>query len=316
MCRLSPLTQIPALLLLHGLVIAPLPAAAVFIDGAKGHYNARLSSSAILATIDCVYTYQTAAGDTCGSIAANYAMARSFISPAAFATLNPDITCGNDVNLPVDNLVCVSSAADAGSASSTTGSSTDGTNTTLSCTVGYVLRNGDVCDSVAAAFGLSSSLRFELNPHLDCSDTNVFVGQELCLEAVGNSTTGTIIVGGPQTASKYSGAVDMVEGCTDSVVLNSTADPSCLAFVASYSNITITELAAWNSGIDCWNTTANAGVTVCIHADSSLQTTSTNNATVVTTASETTAHTSASLSSTAGKATSTIIATTDLMFTS
>ncbi|KAJ3191614.1 hypothetical protein HDU82_003531, partial [Entophlyctis luteolus] len=160
-------------------------------------------------------------------------------SISSFEEMNPNVTCRSGVTLVQNELVCVSS------------SPTDGETNNITCSMTYELKSTDSCTTVGSAFSLSSTALLELNPYLDCLDTGSYIGQALCLE--GKTTDGEATIGGPSKVSNNT--LVLSPNCTQSVKLSANSS-SCVDFVKAYSNVSVTQLAQWNTNLDCWNLTA------------------------------------------------------------
>ncbi|KAJ3074301.1 hypothetical protein HDU98_011565 [Podochytrium sp. JEL0797] len=74
---------------------------AILYEGARGHWNNRFSNGNIQQVLGCTFTYVTKGGDTCGSIAAEYNMAVE-----VFQSMNPTVSCGTNLQLPANQLMC------------------------------------------------------------------------------------------------------------------------------------------------------------------------------------------------------------------
>ncbi|KAJ3072230.1 hypothetical protein HDU98_004017 [Podochytrium sp. JEL0797] len=229
---------------------APL-ASAYFLAGRQGHYNHNLTPAQIQAAIACSTAVLTQQGETCGSIAADNSMAFT-----AFTSMNPTLSCQNGLPLPPNTLVCVASPDTANAP------------TAVSCDVAYGLRATDTCESVSAAFSLGATNQAILNQGLDCFDTVDFVGKQFCLE--GHFPGETVHFGGPPSKVSVSAAasatatIDQFQvsaNCSTLFSVEST-NSTCLDIVASFANVSITELALWNTGIPCWS--LSQGDQICV----------------------------------------------------
>ncbi|KAJ3347825.1 hypothetical protein HDU83_001776 [Entophlyctis luteolus] len=264
---------------------------ALFFARATGHHNHHLSAASIQTSINCLYTYLPSANDTCGS------------SISSFEEMNPNVTCRSGVTLVQNELVCVSS------------SPTDGETNNITCSMTYELKSTDSCTTVGSAFSLSSTALLELNPYLDCLDTGSYIGQALCLE--GKTTDGEATIGGPSKVSNNT--LVLSPNCTQSVKLSANSS-SCVDFVKAYSNVSVTQLAQWNTNLDCWNLTAYSGQELCINSSTftapatvvaSSNTVMTDGATSTTMMTTTTTTTSTTTTSTTTSTTTTTTTTQD-----
>ncbi|KAJ3209144.1 hypothetical protein HDU82_001332 [Entophlyctis luteolus] len=218
--------------------------------GRTGHYNAHLSSKSIQTSLSCLYTYQTVSGDSCSSVSDAFSM-----SDSLFQQMNPTANCTAGSLLPEGELVCVSSAAVENSSSG------------VMCEVGYVMRSGDSCTGVMDAFGISSTTLIQLNPNITCGNAETLDGEVLCLEG---TVSDSVVIGGPTGNS--TAALRLTSGCTSSIILSASDQAmtqTCVEFVSMFSNVTITQLAEWNTNLNCWDLAAYESQYLCINSASS-----------------------------------------------
>ncbi|ORY45718.1 hypothetical protein BCR33DRAFT_716351 [Rhizoclosmatium globosum] len=209
-----------------------------------GHWDPSLSGKNILQVLNCKFTYKALANDTCGSVAAQYAM-----TIEDFEKLNPDVTCGENLKLGAGLLVCAPYQLQTTLTTNGTDTSSPRVLNSLTCDFSYTLQQGDSCDGVAQLFNVTKKDQFSMNPRLDCVDSDVFVGKPLCLQGrFTNSTGGTIAsFGGPIQSN-----VTLTPGlwtltCVDVAKSNSTS---------------VSLLGLWNTGLDCWH--LSEGSSVCV----------------------------------------------------
>ncbi|KAJ3074302.1 hypothetical protein HDU98_011566 [Podochytrium sp. JEL0797] len=207
-----------------------LDAHAILYEGANGHWSPHFSNQNIKEIVECTFTYETETSDTCGSIAA-----RNSMSLSVFQSMNPTVSCGNDLPLPANQLVCVP------------GDSSE--SSTPPCLFSYTLQNGDTCDRVAQLFGLSPTDRLLMNPTLDCADTSAYVGQSLCLENASMGGPGKNVVRQivPSSACSATALVSVNQTCVE---------------VSSAYKVSVSQLGAMNTGMNCWN--LGVGNQICV----------------------------------------------------
>ncbi|KAJ3012188.1 UNVERIFIED_CONTAM: hypothetical protein HDU68_001336 [Siphonaria sp. JEL0065] len=241
-------------------------------SGWSGHYNHKYKLANIEQIQDCEYTYPTLATDTCGTIAAQNVM-----TLPSFQALNPHIKCGDGVYVEANQLVCVPNAVNGTAVNKSVPNlpSSNITAISFACSFDVVLQKGDSCDSVAALFNVSATDRFYLNQFLNCEDTVAFAGKPLCLSGTFNTTTGSISLGGPKNVTLN--APIPSASCNSTVIAGN--NQTC-ADVSKANNITITQLGAWNKGVDCWN--VGEGNAVCVADSVAIPTTTTSTTTTIT----------------------------------
>ncbi|ORY45720.1 hypothetical protein BCR33DRAFT_173183 [Rhizoclosmatium globosum] len=171
---------------------------------ALGHWDPRISHDLQQELSACPAGYLVGSDDSCGSIAAKFA-----ISITDFEKLNPAISCAanskiNAADVPV---VCTPFSLQSGSSSGSSATNSNSTLTattanTISCDFSYTLQKGDTCDAIAKLFNVSPKDTFTLNSRLNCVDSDASVGKSLCLAGTVKTANGTKVgsVGG-QTVS-------------------------------------------------------------------------------------------------------------------
>jgi len=110
-----------------------------------------------LAASSCTRSYTVVSGDTCDGISAAHN-----VSTYQLAAVNPviDSACSN---LQIGQVLCLG----------TKGSD---------CTKTYTVVPDDVCDSVAATYGINTTLLFANNPILDLACDNLYIGEVVCVD--------------------------------------------------------------------------------------------------------------------------------------
>ncbi|KAI9351327.1 CAP domain-containing protein [Obelidium mucronatum] len=218
---------------------------AVWYSGSFGHYNPLISLEAIQQTVNCENVAQVGLNDTCGSIAATFAMTID-----SFATLNPKVRCERGRQLNANSLVCVTIPKPTSN---------------LVCDHSYSLSAGDSCDTVSALFGLSPTHRLILNPNLNCFDSTV--NKSICLEGHYAGSTSSIGHAVNLTTSTWT----LAESCTNTTTI--AANQTCVD-ISSASNISVTRLGELNHGLgNCWNLPSDKEI--CVAGSSSSSSTAT-----------------------------------------
>ncbi|KAJ3077016.1 hypothetical protein HDU98_009417 [Podochytrium sp. JEL0797] len=114
----------------------------------------------------------------------------------------------------------------------------------------------DLCSSLEAVFGLASADFGSLNPTIACA-TGISSTQTVCLEGIisGNQLGGQK----PAPVNSTLSPTHPIDGCLRNATVSAT--DTCIT-LATQNVVTISELAAWNYNLDCWNLPTNASICV------------------------------------------------------
>jgi len=110
-----------------------------------------------IAASTCTRTYTVREGDICDSISAAHN-----VSTYQLAVVNPaiDSACSN---LEIGQVLCLGTQG-------------------ADCTKTYTVVAGDVCESVAGAYGIDPTLLHANNPILDTICDNLYIGEVVCVD--------------------------------------------------------------------------------------------------------------------------------------
>lgn len=161
------------------------------------------------------------------------------------------------------------------------------------CGQWYTIAANDTCASASLAFGISVNDFYFLNPQVDASCSNLWLGYAYCVRAVGDiatysgypitvpattftrpptATETTTAVVWPSLSPRASGTID---GCVfyedawpESVLASNPAANSCASW-ASFADVTVDKLVEWNPSLDAANCVLQPGYSYCIQSEES-----------------------------------------------
>ena len=176
------------------------------------------STTAAATTTTCNNYYRIFGGDSCDVIASAFR-----ITTQALLALNPTLNCQS---LPVGQIICVPSLSTSSSSSSTL----------PTCANYYQLFVGDSCDTIAAAFRVSTQTLLSLNPSLNCQ--TLPVGQYICVPSLSNNN---VVVATTPAATTFPTCSNYYQLCSVD---------TCASISAAY-GITLQQLYYLNPSINC-----------------------------------------------------------------
>ncbi|KAJ3137635.1 hypothetical protein HK100_000547 [Physocladia obscura] len=220
-------------------------AAATVVKGINiksyGHIVPNVHGNSLAAVVACNSTYAvtSADGQTCVQIEA-----ATGVNVETLKSLNSDLNCSSIV--PLNTYLCLTEASSASS---------------VNCLLSYLLHEDDLCSALQSAYDLDSTSFLLLNPDLDCS---VPAANTLaCLEGTFGSSS-SLISGEDNSA----GTVDVTHAASCSGYYTVASSTACLDAVSA-TGISLTDLATWNTGLNCWGLSQND--TLCTAVNSSVQ---------------------------------------------
>jgi LysM repeat protein len=116
----------------------------------------------------CLQSYTVISGDTCNAIAAKFG-----VTASAIISANPVINSGC-TNLQIGQVLCILGG---------------------SCSQSYTVISGDMCNAIAAKFGVTASAIISANPAINSGCTNLQIGQILCIPGGSCAQSYTVISG-------------------------------------------------------------------------------------------------------------------------
>ena len=176
------------------------------------------TTAAATTTTTCNNYYRIFGGDSCDVIASAFR-----ITTQALLALNPTLNCQS---LPVGQIICVPSLSTSSSSSSTL----------PTCANYYQLFVGDSCDTIAAAFRVSTQTLLSLNPSLNCQ--TLPVGQYICVPSLSNNN---VVVATTPAATTFPTCSNYYQLCSVD---------TCASISAAY-GITLQQLYYLNPSINC-----------------------------------------------------------------
>ncbi|KAI1281721.1 carbohydrate-binding module family 50 protein [Xylaria sp. FL0933] len=229
---------------------------------------------------NCNRFYEVQPGDVCSNIAAAYG-----IPLQSFYAWNPAVG-SSCLNLIAGDYVCIGTTTSSATMTTSTSKSTtttpgNGISTPTpvqtgiasNCNRFYLVQNGDICDTIAAAEGISVSDLYAWNPAVGvntCKDLDV--GDYICVGVIGftpttstaSTTTTTTLGNGITTPTPYQAG--MVSDCNDFYFVKSgdTCDN-----IAADEGISSADFYAWNPAVG-GNTckSLQAGTYACVGVES------------------------------------------------
>ncbi|KAI1354385.1 carbohydrate-binding module family 50 protein [Xylaria sp. FL0043] len=229
---------------------------------------------------NCNRFYEVQPGDVCSNIATAYG-----ISLQSFYAWNPAVG-SSCLNLIAGDYVCIGTTTSSASMTTSTSMSTTTTSgngistptpvqtgIASNCNRFYLVQNGDICDTIAAAEGISVSDLYAWNPAVGintCKDLDV--GDYICVGVIGftpttstaPTTTTTALGNGITTPTPYQ--TGMVSDCNDFyfVKTGDTCDN-----IAADERISSADFYAWNPAVGA-NTckSLQAGTYACVGVES------------------------------------------------
>ncbi|KAJ3223658.1 hypothetical protein HDU81_009045 [Chytriomyces hyalinus] len=246
---------------------------AVTINGNQmngGHFNPSLDSDNALTAASCSKALFPTPTDTCFSFTSS-----NSISIIEFNSLNGAAAC---TNLKTTKLYCFSKAVIASENVPTDSSSEtakgDTTSTTpetfsngtipqpnpiVSCSGVYsnLGNHTDNCSSLESAFRLSASDFMALNPAINCA--NGITNTTVCFAGTIGENVFSGAAGRVTAVNNTLAPTHPIEQCTRNINIG---DSETCGSISSKFQVTVTQLAAWNFNLNCWNLTVGSGFCV------------------------------------------------------
>jgi len=122
-----------------------------------------LASIVSLAASTCVRDYTVKEGDFCDKISAAQG-----VSTYQLAVVNNGIINDDCTNLMPDQKICLGYKGS-------------------DCTTVYTVVMGDICEDIAAAHKINTTLLYENNRQINPECTNIYVGEVLCVDSIVNA---------------------------------------------------------------------------------------------------------------------------------
>ncbi|KAI8609530.1 hypothetical protein BC830DRAFT_1150063 [Chytriomyces sp. MP71] len=239
-----------------------------------GNISPNATGSSYTAVVSCSTTFHVPSngdGMSCEAIIASVGL-----TDTTLAELNPSLNCSETV--APDTFLCTSLPK---------GDKAP----TVACQLSYEAAGAESCDAISTAFDLDPVAFALLNPGIACS--SLAARTQICLE--GTLSTGTYLLGGPPP--KFSPiAVSHDTSCNS---FASVSSPTACLDIAKSARVSITNLDAWNTGLNCWSLKQND--TLCtavgsVSTTNSISITTTSTATSTTTSTTTFTSTSTTIS--------------------
>lgn len=206
----------------------------------------------------CDKFYPVASGDTCAAVAA-----AAGISLATFYAWNPAVG-SSCATLEVGEYVCIniigSTTTAITSTATTITTSGDGVSTpspiqtgmVSTCDKFYLVASGDTCAAVATAAGISLTTFYAWNPAVGTSCAYLEVGEYVCIDIIGSTTTAitttatTTTTSGDGVSTPSPIQTGMVSTCNKFYLV--VSGDTCAA-VATAAGISLTTFYSWNPAV-------------------------------------------------------------------
>ncbi|ORY38324.1 hypothetical protein BCR33DRAFT_428428 [Rhizoclosmatium globosum] len=202
-----------------------------------GHWDPS-NTIQVARTVKCDVTRMTKGGETCAQIGAAIGL-----DAHSVAVLNPLTNC--TAPLPPKQILCLDPGA---------------VEAELSCNVLYTLTADDSCAGLQATFSVSATDFKIINPNATCA-----TGDSVCLSGEFGVGKATVAYGGAPSVPAHGLNVTRIETCLATATLDK--DTNCADLAMTYPPLSVTNLVAWNTNIDCWN--LKKGDSICVRTSAS-----------------------------------------------